>query len=289
MKQHFSLVCALLFSFIILTACQKSDLPRPEKPEVNIIAIQKELQQVEDRLKAKIIQPDNQTIYYFGEEQDENGNRLVKLTSKEKAKYYRKIFGRTANDECIFQGFYVENDYPQCSVAIASKEKCDSWYVNIKQYDDAMYAWYNINGGFDHIVKIEQGKDTVDILYDETNNVWRKAYFINNALILERIPQNPSKNGKFLTSRCEYNPFDIEDEQEKKNKTLKNFYIFNNQPKTSSDDNVIMYAFTNNKLDLDHSIIWRKQQGYMGRILFKKDINIQELEQGFKQTCFVSH
>lgn len=274
MKQ--CVVYAVLFSSIILTACQKSDLPRPEKPEMNIIAIQKELQQVEDRLKAKIIKPDNQTIYYFGEEQDENGNRLVKLTSKEKAKYYRKIFGRTANEECIFQGFYVENDYPQCSVAIASKEKCDSWYVNIKQYDDAMYAWYNINGGFDHIVKIEQGKNTVDMFYNDNYHTWKKVYLNNNNLILEHIPQNPDSQ----TTRCEYSPSDIDEN------TLTKFYIFNNQHKTS-DDEILMYAFTNNKIDLSHSVIWNNQQGYVrNKFFFKKDI-LQEIEQFVKQTCFV--
>lgn len=268
---------AMLLSAITLTACQKkSDLPPPTKPErINYSAINKELRQIENRLKAKITEPDNQTIYYFSEEQDENGKPFVTLTiNKEKAKYYRKIFGRTVNGECIFQGFYVENDYPQCSVAIASKEECNRWNVNIKQHDDAIYAWYNvnINSLFDHIVKIEQGKNT-DIFYS-LGGIWKKLYSNDNQLILDITQKNSE-----TTFRCEYG---------QNNKTLKKFYIFNNRPITEPDDEILMYAFINNQLDLDHSVIWHNQQGYKrSKLFFKKDI-IQEIEQFAKQTCFIN-
>ena len=89
--------------------------PLPEQPSVpNFLTdeeIKNKMAENQEYINRKIIQKDGKTIYYFQEEKQENNKTIYTLTDdKNNAKYYRIILGKTAENYCAVQDFYINGE-----------------------------------------------------------------------------------------------------------------------------------------------------------------------------------
>ncbi|MBQ9681935.1 MAG: hypothetical protein IJV35_01540 [Neisseriaceae bacterium] len=91
------------------------DTPLPEKPKITLNFLTNE--EIADKvaennqyIENKIIQKDSSTIYYFIKEKDKNNKTIYSLTNdKQTAQFYRVVLGKTAENYCVVQDFYIND------------------------------------------------------------------------------------------------------------------------------------------------------------------------------------
>ena len=89
--------------------------PLPEKPQItiNFITDKETANKVAENnqyIENKIIQKDGSTIYYFTKEKDKNDKTIYSLTKdKQTAQFYRIVLGKTAENHCVVQDFYIND------------------------------------------------------------------------------------------------------------------------------------------------------------------------------------
>ncbi|MBR7002211.1 MAG: hypothetical protein IKI11_06110 [Neisseriaceae bacterium] len=86
--------------------------PLPERPPVPDFPTDAEIQnKIAENLQYiqnKIIQKDGKTIYYFIKAKDKNNKTIYSVVDdKNKAQYYRVVLGKTAENYCAVQDFYI--------------------------------------------------------------------------------------------------------------------------------------------------------------------------------------
>lgn len=89
--------------------------PIPEKPKItlNFLTDKETANKVAENnqyIENKTIQKDGSTIYYFTKEKDKNDKTIYSLTNdKQTAQFYRIVLGKTAENHCVVQDFYIND------------------------------------------------------------------------------------------------------------------------------------------------------------------------------------
>lgn len=97
----------------------------PTAPEVRDFqeVMEEKIEENKKYIEAQIVKKDGKTIYFFDKKNKEN--KHPKTNEKVADGYYRVILGTTAEDNCVIQDFYANNDKKQCEPIIVAKEDCD--------------------------------------------------------------------------------------------------------------------------------------------------------------------
>ena len=146
-----------------------SDRPMPEKPLPPEFPTNEEIQakiaQNLQYLNNKISQKDGKTTLYF---KGKKGNYEQTDNPKE-AEYYRLILGKTADNACVAQDFYINGTKRSEAYAGLDYQKCVSKWNTIQQKRDySIFVFYDVQKSITLIDDIDrQNKIRYLFSYDE--------------------------------------------------------------------------------------------------------------------------
>ena len=144
-----------------------SDRPMPEKPLPPEFPTNEEIQakiaQNLQYLNNKISQKDGKTTLYFkGKKGD-----YEQTDNPQEAEYYRLILGKTADNACVAQDFYINGTKKSEAYAVLDYQKCVSkWILNNNETDYLTRTKYNKN-------------ETTEIVDIDRQNKIRRLFLLN--------------------------------------------------------------------------------------------------------------
>lgn len=143
------------------------DRPMPEKPQRPEFPTNEEIQakiaQNLQYLNNKISQKDGKTTLYFkGKKGD-----YEQTDNPQEAEYYRLILGKTADNACVAQDFYINGTKKSEAYAVLDYQKCVSkWGLGREKQDYSTFLQYD-----------EQGTTTLIYDFDRPNKIMRTFLF----------------------------------------------------------------------------------------------------------------
>lgn len=216
--------------------------PLPKKPFIQNfltnIEIKNKTEENRQYINSKIVIKDDKEIYYFNEEKDKNDKSIYSLTNNQnKAKYYRVVLGKTAENYCAVQDFYANNEKRTEPFIILDSDCTKSLSINRQMKDFLTFIVYEPQEKIYIIDDIDKRNniknmyiyknDKKDILvydnfnlnqrivfdfhYDKENpDIYIRDFNENQLTNLAIIYDKPTKDGKHYVRATRYSNIDLE-------------------------------------------------------------------------------